>query len=55
MLDKYFEEARLQEDFSEIQAIGMDKTSRAKHHKYISLFVDLEKKKDNLCNRRERT
>jgi transposase len=42
MLDKYVMKAREQEDFSEVTAVGMDETSRAGHHDYLSLFVDLD-------------
>lgn len=45
ILDRYVEKARENEDFSEVKAIGTDETSRKKGHNYISLFVDLEKKK----------
>jgi transposase len=42
MLDKYVEAARSQEDFSSLKSVGMDETSRAKYHQYVTLFVDLE-------------
>lgn len=42
LLHKYIEMARSQEDFSSIEKIGIDETSRAKHHDYVTLFVDLE-------------
>ncbi|ETR70081.1 MAG: hypothetical protein OMM_09090 [Candidatus Magnetoglobus multicellularis str. Araruama] len=45
MLKKYIEAARLNEDFSKIDSVGMDETSRAKNHKYITLFVDMEEKR----------
>ena len=45
VLEKYVNLARENENFSHIQGIGMDETSRAKGHVYISLFVDLEKKR----------
>ena len=45
MLKKYIEAARLNEDFSKIDSVGMDETSRAKKHKYITLFVDMEEKR----------
>ena len=41
MLEKYIDTARGHEDFKEISAIGLDETSRAKGHEYITLFVDL--------------
>ncbi len=45
ILEKYINGARSKEDFSEIRSIGMDETSRAKHHQYVTLFVDLEEKR----------
>lgn len=45
LLDKYIESARKYEDFSELDTIGVDETSRAKGHDYISLFVDLKEKR----------
>lgn len=45
MLDSYVETARDYEDFSELTLIGVDETSKKKHHDYISLFVDLDKRK----------
>ena len=45
ILDKYTEEARSLNDYSKVTKVGMDETSLAKGHNYISLFVDLEKKK----------
>lgn len=45
MLDKYVELARANQDFSEVSAVGVDETSEAKGHNYISLFVDLVKKR----------
>ena len=41
MLEKYIDTARGHEDFKEISAIGLDETSRAKGHEYITLFADL--------------
>jgi transposase len=41
MLDGYVEAARSSEDYSGVTAVGMDETSIAKGHKYITLFVDL--------------
>lgn len=41
MLDAYVEQARTSEDYSAVTAVGMDETSIAKGHKYITLFVDL--------------
>lgn len=42
LLDKYVEGARAEEDLSELRSIGMDETSRAKYHQYVTLFVDLK-------------
>jgi transposase len=45
ILDKYTETTRELSDYSQVTVVGMDETSIAKGHDYISLFVDLEKKK----------
>jgi len=45
MLDKYIDAGRELEDFSELISVGVDETSKKKHHDYISLFVDMGKKK----------
>jgi len=45
MLDKYVDAGREIEDMSEVKSIGVDETSKKKHHDYITLFVDLETKK----------
>lgn len=45
MLQCYIEEAREHEDFSLITKIGLDETSKKKHHDYVTLFVDLEQRK----------
>jgi transposase len=45
MLDVYVAAARFSEDYSEVSAVGMDETSIAKGHKYITLFVDLLKRR----------
>ena len=45
ILDKYTEKTRELSDYSDITKIGMDETSIAKGHKYVSLFVDLNKRK----------
>lgn len=41
MLEKYIDTTREYENFKEITSIGLDETSRAKGHEYITLFVDL--------------
>ncbi len=45
MLEKYVDETRSKEDFSLTTAIGVDETSRAKGHQYITLFVDLDQRR----------
>ncbi len=45
MLDVYVDAARFYEDFSEIRTIGLDETSVAKGHDYITLFEDMEQKR----------
>ena len=45
MLDKYIDQAREGEDYSDIDTIGIDETSKSKNHDYISLFVDLKKRR----------
>ena len=45
MLGRYTNNVRKYENFENINAIGMDETSRAKGHEYITLFVDLLKRR----------
>ena len=45
VLDTYIGLAKKDENFSEVTAVGMDETSIAKGHDYISLFVDLKIRK----------
>lgn len=45
MLDRYTTKALANNDYSELSAIGMDETSKRKRHDYITLFVDLAKKR----------
>lgn len=45
MLDIYIDKAKSFEEFSDIKVVGMDETSVAKGHDYITLFVDLEERK----------
>ena len=42
VLQHYVTESRSNEDFSLVKLIGIDETSRAKGHKYVSVFVDLD-------------
>jgi len=45
MLEKYIDQTRELEEFSSTTAIGIDETSRAKRHQYITLFVDLDQRR----------
>ena len=45
MLDRYIDQTRAYEDFSDVTAVGLDETSRAKGHDYITLFVDLKQRR----------
>ena len=45
ILDKYTERTRKLNNYSKVSKVGIDETSIAKGHDYITLFVDLEKKK----------
>ncbi len=45
VLDVYVNAAKLEEDLNDVTLLGMDETSVAKGHDYITLFVDIEKRK----------
>ena len=45
ILEKYVDATLKTNDYSELTAIGVDETSSKKGHNYISLFVDLNKKR----------
>lgn len=45
MLDKYVEQALAERDLSAVDTIGIDETSIARGHSYISLFVDLQNRR----------
>lgn len=45
MMHYYTEAARQQEDYSGVKKIGVDETSKAKGHDYVSLFVDLAERR----------
>jgi len=45
ILDLYVEKSKANENFSEVNSVGVDETSVAKGHDYISLFVDLNEKR----------
>ena len=53
MLDVYVGHARYNIDFADVNAIGVDETSIAKGHDYITLFVDLNNKRTNVCHQRQ--
>jgi transposase len=42
VLEHYVHEARSNEDYSKVHLVGVDETSRAKGHNYVSVFVDLD-------------
>jgi len=45
MLERYVQKALANNDYSQLTAIGMDETSKRKGHDYITLFVDLLKRR----------
>jgi len=45
MMQYYTETARGREDYSGVKQIGVDETSKAKGHDYVSLFVDSAEKR----------
>ena len=45
ILGKYIENSLENNDYSELTAIGLDETSARKGHSYITLFVDLNKRR----------
>lgn len=45
VLEKYIDRTRDLENFSEISAVGIDETSRAKRHNYVTTVVDLESRR----------
>ena len=45
LLDEYTSSAIASQDCSGITAVGMDETSRAKRHSYVSLFVDMDERR----------
>ena len=42
ILRHYVDEARGRLDMSEVRRVGVDETSRKKHHKYVSVVMDLD-------------
>jgi transposase len=45
VLDHYVDEARSRADFSDVQKVGVDETSRQKGHVYVTLFADMDEAK----------
>lgn len=45
MVHKYIDQARVHENFSNVTQIGIDETSKKKRHDYVTVFVDLKKRK----------
>ncbi len=45
LLEKYVLQARAHEEYTDLKAVGVDETSQKKGHGYITLFVDLDKRK----------
>ena len=43
VLQHYVDQARGEADFSQVQALGVDETSRSKGHNYVSVFMDLDR------------
>jgi len=41
VLRHYVDEARARKDYSEVRAVGMDETSKARGHQYVTVFMDL--------------
>lgn len=45
VLQHYVDKARGEADFSQVKVIGVDETSQAKGHQYISVFMDLDEER----------
>jgi len=45
VLEHYVEQARAEADYSEVRAVGVDETSRRRGHHYITVCVDLDRKR----------
>ena len=45
MIDRYISAGREIENYEDVSSLGVDETSKAKGHDYISLFVDIKKRK----------
>jgi len=42
ILHHYVDEAREEADYSQVQRVGVDETSRSKGHNYVTLFADMD-------------
>lgn len=49
LLEQYTDRGREETDWSEVNTVGMDETSRAKGHDYVTLFVDMDEKRTPCC------
>ena len=45
LLERYVTRALANNDYSQLKTVGMDETSKRKGHDYITLFVDLDKRR----------
>lgn len=45
LLEQYTDRGREETDWTKVNTVGMDKTSRAKGHDYVTLFVDMDEKR----------
>ncbi|MEJ5363465.1 MAG: ISL3 family transposase [Desulfosoma sp.] len=45
VVEHYVEEARTKEDFSQVRKVGIDETASKRGHNYMTVFVDLDKRK----------
>jgi transposase len=45
VLEHYVELSRSEADFSSVSMVGVDETSRAKGHTYVTLFADMERRR----------
>lgn len=45
LVKQYTEQARAQEDYAEVEVVGVDETAIRRGHDYVSLFVDLKGKR----------
>lgn len=52
MLERYVNKSLASNDYSDLKAVGMDETAKSRGHDYITLFVDLLKKRTVFIARR---